>query len=67
MVGYSVTPNVWIHVTGMEGWRYWVGLGLGCTVLAACVAVAADWFWRIVDVRAVRVSRWFEGACFVRE
>jgi peptidoglycan/LPS O-acetylase OafA/YrhL len=67
MVGYSVTPNVWIWITGMEGWRYWVGLVIGTSVLAPCVAVVADWFWRVVDTRAVKLSRWFEGVCFTRE
>lgn len=67
MVGYSVTPNVWIWVTGMDGWRYSVGLVMGTSVLAVCVAVMADWFWRVVDVRAVKLSRWCEEICFTRD
>jgi peptidoglycan/LPS O-acetylase OafA/YrhL len=67
MVGYSVTPNMWIWITGMDGWRYWVGLGVGTSVLGSCVAVVADWFWRVVDTRAVTLSRWFEGICFTRD
>ncbi|QDS70833.1 hypothetical protein FKW77_005065 [Venturia effusa] len=60
IVGYSVTPSVWIWVTGMNGWSYLVGLVIGTLVLAVCVAVMADWFWRVVDTRAVQLSRWFE-------
>lgn len=67
IVGYSVTPNVWIWVTGLDGWRYLVGLLLGTSVLAVCVAVMADWFWRVVDTRAVKLSRWFEELCFTRD
>jgi peptidoglycan/LPS O-acetylase OafA/YrhL len=67
MVGYSITPNIWIWITGMDGWSYWIGLAMGTSVLAACVAVLADWFWRVVDTRAVRLSRWFEGVCFTNE
>lgn len=66
VVGYSITPNIWIWITRMDGWRYWAGLFLASSVLAACVAVAADWFWRVVDTRAVRLSRWFERICFVK-
>ncbi|TID26695.1 hypothetical protein E6O75_ATG01188 [Venturia nashicola] len=67
IVGYSVTPNMWIWVTGMDGWRYVVGLVLGTSVLGACVAVMADWFFRVVDTKAVRLSRWFEDLCFTRD
>lgn len=67
IVGYSVTPNVWIWGTGFDGWKYLVGLVLGTSVLAVCVAVMADWFWRVVDTRAVKLSRWFEELCFTRD
>lgn len=67
IVGYSVTPNVWIWMTGMDRWGYVVGLVLGTSVLGMCVAVMADWFFRVVDTRAVRLSRWFEDLCFTRD
>ncbi|KAF2430113.1 hypothetical protein EJ08DRAFT_252050 [Tothia fuscella] len=66
IVGYSVTPNVWLHVTGMGSWGYWIGLLLSSAILGVCVAVAADLFYRVVDVRSVRVARWCEEVCFVK-
>jgi peptidoglycan/LPS O-acetylase OafA/YrhL len=66
VVGYSITPNVWIHVTGMGPWGYWIGLGLSSAVLGTCVAIAADLFYRVVDVRSVKISRWVEERCFVK-
>jgi peptidoglycan/LPS O-acetylase OafA/YrhL len=67
IVGFSVTPYIWIHVTGMEGIWYWIGLGISTAILGVCVAFAADLFYRAVDMRAVRIARWFEDLCFVRE
>jgi peptidoglycan/LPS O-acetylase OafA/YrhL len=67
IVGFSVTPWIWINVTGMEGSWYWLGLSMGTAVLGVSVAVAADLFHRLVDVRAVKLGRWFEDVCFVRE
>jgi peptidoglycan/LPS O-acetylase OafA/YrhL len=67
LVSYSITPNIWIHITGMGAWGYWIGLGISTSGLGICVAFAADLFFRVVDIRAVRISRWFEEACFVKD
>jgi peptidoglycan/LPS O-acetylase OafA/YrhL len=67
VVGFSVTPWIWNNVTGMEGWAYWAGLGLGTLILGCVVGIAADLFHTVVDVRSVRLARWFEGICFTRE
>ncbi|KAF2401827.1 hypothetical protein EJ06DRAFT_362847 [Trichodelitschia bisporula] len=73
IIGYSVTPALWraAGVTMADGagavspaWaKYWTCLALGTAVLAVVIAVVADWFWRIVDVRCVKVARWFEDVC----
>jgi hypothetical protein len=68
IVGYSVTPNVWRYITGMETpWQWWLGLGIGSAVLGICVAIATDWFWRVVDVWSVNMSRRVEGWCFISD
>ena len=68
IVGYSVTPNVWRYITGMEtAFQWWLGLGIGSAILGICVAVAADWFWRVVDVWSVAMSRRVEGWCFASD
>jgi peptidoglycan/LPS O-acetylase OafA/YrhL len=80
IVGYSVTPNVWLALgvnnarnekgvgvegQGVEGFRWWLGLGISSLVLGMAVAVAADLFFRVVDKRCVRFARWVERLCFV--
>jgi peptidoglycan/LPS O-acetylase OafA/YrhL len=65
IVGFSVTPWVWINLSGMEGWWYWFGLSIGTATLSVFVALAADLFNRVVDVRAIRIAKWFESVCFV--
>jgi peptidoglycan/LPS O-acetylase OafA/YrhL len=68
IVGYSVTPNVWRYITGMEtAWQWWLGLGIGSAILGTCVAVITDWFWRVVDVWSVSMCRRVEGWCFVSD
>jgi peptidoglycan/LPS O-acetylase OafA/YrhL len=63
IIGYSVTPNLWIHITEGKGWDWVAGLMLGSLVLGICVAVVADLFWRGVDQRSVKLARWFETIC----
>ena len=59
---------MWKNVTGMETSSQWVlGLLLGGWILAAVVAVMADWFWRIVELPSVHWARRFEKLCFVQE
>lgn len=65
IVGLAVTPTIWKYVTGLETTGQWVfGLVLGSLVLVACVLVAADTFWRTVEVWSVDVARRVEGWCF---
>jgi peptidoglycan/LPS O-acetylase OafA/YrhL len=65
IVGLAVTPAIWKHVTGLETTGQWIfGLFLGSVVLVACVMVAADTFWRTVEVWSINVARRVESWCF---
>jgi peptidoglycan/LPS O-acetylase OafA/YrhL len=65
IIGYRVTPWIWLHVTGMEGWRWAAGLLLGSAILAFVVALVADWFWRVVEGASIDWAKRFEKWCFV--
>ncbi|KIW08862.1 uncharacterized protein PV09_00786 [Verruconis gallopava] len=64
IVGYSITPNIWIHFTGKEGLNWIAGLILGSGILAAFVVITADIFWRHVDLKSIAIARYLECACF---
>jgi peptidoglycan/LPS O-acetylase OafA/YrhL len=65
LVGFSVTPTIWMYFTGLETEAAWfVGFMLGSVVLTACVFLAAHYFHKVVEVWSVDVARRVEGICF---
>jgi peptidoglycan/LPS O-acetylase OafA/YrhL len=65
IVGYRVTPWIWLHITGMDEWQWAAGLLMGSAMLAICVALVADWFWRVVEGASMDWAKRFEKFCFV--
>ncbi|PGH11355.1 hypothetical protein AJ80_07146 [Polytolypa hystricis UAMH7299] len=60
-LGYSIMPNIWYY-TGKDGdWGYCLGFAVGWCVCSVVSVWLADVFWRVVDVRSVRLARWVEG------
>lgn len=66
IVGYAVTPWIWMNLTGHETGVQWAaGLVMGSVVLGLVVAIIADWFWRVVECGSVEWAKRFERICFV--
>jgi peptidoglycan/LPS O-acetylase OafA/YrhL len=65
LVGFSVTPTIWMYFTGLDSEGAWfTGFAMGSVVLIASVFAAAHWFHKIVEVWSVDVARRVEGVCF---
>lgn len=68
IVGYSVTPTIWWAMGGsrLDESRvvYWAGLVIGSCVLGIVVAVVSDLFYRLVDVKGIKLAKLFESLCF---
>ncbi|KUJ23701.1 uncharacterized protein LY89DRAFT_950 [Mollisia scopiformis] len=61
-LGHFVVIQTWERITGYQGWGYALGILVPLFVVVGPVTiVAADWFWRGVDVPSVRFAKWFEG------
>lgn len=65
-VGYHW--EMWAYrVTGVEGYWYNAGFVLGSLFCIPTVIWWADVFWRAVDIPSVKVAKWLEQKCTVKE
>lgn len=66
-IGYALERWSW-GLTGTEtAARYRMGFALASVGVIPCVVWAADVFWRAVDAPVVRLAKWLEGKCVVKE
>lgn len=51
-------------MTGIDPrWRFELGFFFAALIITCEVIWAADVFWRLVDIPAVRFARWLETKC----
>jgi peptidoglycan/LPS O-acetylase OafA/YrhL len=67
LYGYYVPILVWKVLDRKSTIGYCAGILIGWCVNLAFALWAADVFYREVDLRCVRIAKWLEEKCFVKE